>query len=321
MEKIAFSARLNSFLTKPELFWSDKPSPTTIDLLERLSTVTGITHAELNYPQHFRVVDIGSVRQALNSFNLEYSGTALRYGNEFQCGSLSNPNPAIRKRAIDITKRAVETTLELGGLLTTMWFAHDGFDYAFQMDYEKAWSLLIEGIREVAQAYPEAQLSIEYKPYQPRAFSLIGDIGTTLYGIQDVGCPNVGVTLDLCHVMMKRENPACSLALAASHGKLKGIHLNDGYQDNDDGLMIGSVHLMQTLEFIYYLKKYRYSGLVYFDTFPIREDPVKECAANIEMFRLMSDFIDRYGMERVGQIVAKGDALESRHLLKEIFIK
>ncbi len=318
MDSFILSARLNSFLAQPELYWKDKHTITTTDLLQRLSKVPGITHAELNYPQHFYKTDTKTIKNALRSFGLKYSGTALRYGKEFQNGSLSNFDPAIRRHAIDMTKRAVETTLEMGGFLTTMWFAYDGFDYTFQTDYEKAWQLMTEGIREIALAYPEAQLSIEYKPYQPRAFSLIGDIGTTLYSIEDIGCKNVGVTLDLCHVMMKRENPACSLALAASHGKLKGIHLNDGYQDNDDGLMIGSVHFMQTLEFIYYLKKYKYNGLVYFDTFPIRENPIKECAMNIKMFCLLSDFIDRYGMDKIEQMVEHGNSLGSQMLLETI---
>ena len=314
-----FSTRLNSFLAKSELYWNGKKDISTIDLIERLSNVSGITYVELNYPQHFLNSDMEDIRKALEDSHLKCSGTALRYDDFFCDGSFSNPDPKIRNKAIDITKQAVETTFELGGMLTTMWFAHDGFDYAFQSDYEKAWDLMIEGIRQVAQAYPEAQLSIEYKPYQPRSYSLIGDIGTTLYGIEEVGCKNVGVTLDLCHVMMKKESPAFSLALAAAHKKLRGVHLNDGYSDNDDGLMIGSVHLMQTLEFIYYLKKYNYDGLIYFDTFPIREDPVLECETNIKMFQHLSDFIDDYGTLRIENMIQKGNALESQQMLAQLF--
>lgn len=166
--------------------------------------------------------------------------------------------------------------------------------------------------------FPNSKISFEYKPYQPRVYSFIGDISTTLMLLDEVGCDNMGVTLDFCHMLMKKENPAYSLALAVRKNRLMGFHLNDGYKDNDDGLMIGSVHLMQTLEFIYYAKRYNYEGINYFDTFPIREDPVKECEMNIKMYKKLNEFIDRIGMDEVEKLINKQDAIAVQDLLYRV---
>ncbi len=62
-----------------------------------------------------------------------------------------------------------------------------------------------------------------------------------------------------------------------------GLHLNDGYGKRDDGLMVGSVHTIQTIELLRQLRRDGFAGTIYFDTFPDggNLDPVAECAANI----------------------------------------
>lgn len=86
-------------------------------------------------------------------------------------------------------------------------------------------------------------------------------------------------------MLMKHENPAYGASILGHQDKLYGIHLNDGYGLNDDGLMIGTSNLIKTIEFIYYSKLYNYDQAYYFDTFPVIEDPVEECRANINMIK------------------------------------
>ncbi|MFO8080362.1 MAG: NADH-ubiquinone oxidoreductase-F iron-sulfur binding region domain-containing protein [Armatimonadota bacterium] len=71
-------------------------------------------------------------------------------------------------------------------------------------------AMLVDGLKEVANAHPDMRISIEYKPYEPRQFYFISDIGTALLAIEDTGCDNLGVTLDFAHMLMKKENPAFS---------------------------------------------------------------------------------------------------------------
>lgn len=318
MDELKFSARLNSFQSEFESYDAGKNEVGVLDLIERISIAKCISHIELNYPQHFEKNTVDEIGQHLLKLNLKLSGIGLRYDKRFYNGEFTNNEEGVRDTAGSITREAVDICRRMGGNIVTLWCANDGFDYAFQLDYEDAWAKHISVIREIAEQNPDIKISIEYKPYQPRAFSLIGDIGTTLLAIEDMKCSNIGVTLDFCHMLMKKENPAFSLALAASRGRLFGVHLNDGYKDNDDGLMIGSVHFMQTLEFIYYIKKYGYNGIVYFDTFPIREDPVKECEMNAKAFRLLSGKIDDIGLEKIDEIIRNRNALESQQMLLDI---
>lgn len=312
-----FSTRLNSFKTKKESFFKENQleSLTVLNYIDRMATVKGLTHVELNYPEHFAGVTIEEIQNALNKNNLLISGVALRFANHYTYGEFANPDNNIRNKAIAETMEAVRLCQVLGGEVTTIWLANDGFDYPFQIDYEKAFNKVVDALKQITSSYPDSKISFEYKPYQPRAFSLIGDISTTLLVLEEVASPNLGVTLDFCHMLMRKESPAFSLALAARKNRLMGFHLNDGYNDNDDGLMLGTVHLLQTLEFIYYAKKYNYDGLIYFDTFPIREDPVQECEQNIKMYKLLNAFIENYGLENIEKIIQSEDALQAQQLL------
>ena len=56
--------------------------------------------------------------------------------------------------------------------------------------------------------------------------------------------------------------------MIARESQLLGIHLNDGYGRRDDGLMVGTVNFMQTLEVLFQLIRKGFDGVIYFDTFP-----------------------------------------------------
>ncbi|MEM1401597.1 MAG: hypothetical protein AAGF58_17035, partial [Pseudomonadota bacterium] len=60
-------------------------------------------------------------------------------------------------------------------------------------------------------------------------------------------------------------------------------HLNDGYGKRDDGLMVASVHPIQTVELLVELIRSGYDRAIYFDTFPDHSglDPVEETKTNI----------------------------------------
>jgi sugar phosphate isomerase/epimerase len=165
----------------------------------------------------------------------------------------------------------------------TLWMGQDGFDTSFQADYARLWEWTIEALREVAAHDPDTAIAIEYKPNEPRAFALMPDVGTTLLAIREAGNANLGVTLDFAHVLYADEMPAHAAHLVSRHSRLLGVHLNDGYGKRDDGLMVGSVHPVQTVELLAELQRQGYRGAIYFDTFPDHSgiDPEAEAATNI----------------------------------------
>ena len=83
----------------------------------------------------------------------------------------------------------------------------------------------------------------------------------------------------------------------------------------DSGMIFGSVNIPQSIEFIYYLKKYAYDGVVFFDTFPIRENALSEIALNIESFRFFEERIKKVGLEEIENVINKQDGLSAQKLM------
>ena len=275
-----YAARLNAFKLGLK-------NPTVPDLLARIAEVPGIDAADLNFPDHFEGIPPATLSRIMADHGIALNGVAMRYYTNpgFRLGAFSNPDAKVRQAAVDITKRGLDAMAEMGGKVMTLWMGQDGVDYAFQGNYARMWDDSLECLAQVCDHNPAVDVSLEYKPNEPRAFSLMPDIATNLLAIKELGRTNTGITLDFCHVLFAGEIPAQSAQLAGRYSRILGVHLNDGYGKRDDGLMVGSVHPMQTLELFVELDRQAYDGVIYFDTFPDHSglNPVAEAAANVVM--------------------------------------
>ncbi len=276
-----YAARLNAF----KIGLPGKP--TAADMIARAGQVAGIDAADLNYPDHFDAHTPAQMSEVLSGAGLALNGLAMRYYTDpgFRLGAFTHPEARVRRAAIDITKRGLDALAEMGGQIMTLWLGQDGVDYSFQGDYAAMWDATVAALAEVADHNPALDIAVEYKPNEPRAFALLPDLGMNLLALAEVNRPNSGITLDFAHVLYAGEIPAQVASLVARKSRLLGVHLNDGYGKRDDGLMVGSVHPMQTVELFLELDRIGYDGVIYFDTFPDHGglDPVAEAAANVHM--------------------------------------
>ncbi len=284
-----FATRINSFASNALAYWPELTGkPSLAQMVARAATVDGLSELDLNYPDHVGA-DPKAVAQMVRDHGLGVSGLAMRFYTNpaFMRGAFTNADPAVRREAIDLTKRGIDAAREMGAPMMTLWLGQDGYDYAFQCDYTSLWEAEISGIAEVCAHDPNCMISIEYKPNEPRSYSLLNDASTTLLAIGEVGAANLGVTIDFAHSLYADEQPAFAAALIARKSKLLGLHLNDGYAKRDDGLMVASVHEVATLELLREVHRAGFDGAIYFDTFPDASglDPVAECAANIRTVR------------------------------------
>ena len=307
-----FAARLNSFKIGAADYWPGKNNVTTADLLAR-AAVAGLTAADLNYPDHFGDDSPADLKRALNDNGMMLNGMAMRYYTEpgYKLGAFTHPDATTRRAAIDETKRGLDVLAEMGGRVMTLWMGQDGFDYSFQMDYARAWGETIEAIAEVADHNSALDIALEYKPNEPRAFALMPDAATTLLAIKEIGRNNTGVTLDFAHVLYADEMPAFAAALVARHSRILGVHLNDGYGKWDNGLMVGAVHPIQTIELLVELQRAGYEGAIYFDTFPDHSglDPVEESRTNIEVYGRLQKIAARLASDaNLQSAIARQDA-------------
>lgn len=315
-----FAARLNAFKIGAASYWPGKNAITTADLLARAATA-GLNAADLNYPDHFVADTPDDLSRALDDNGMVLNGLAMRYYTNpgFKLGAFTNPDPVVRRAAIDETKRGLDALAEMGGNLMTLWMGQDGFDYSFQMDYARAWGDTIDAIVEVADHNPQIDIALEYKPNEPRAFALMPDAATTLLAIKDIGRENTGVTLDFAHVLYADEMPAFAAALVARHSRILGVHLNDGYGKWDNGLMVGAVHPIQTVELLVELARTGYDGTLYFDTFPDHSglDPVEEARTNIEVVQKLRATASRLvDNEALQNAIARQDAPVAMRLVQ-----
>lgn len=312
-----YSSRLNSFRARPDLYaWCSGPHDTT-DLIRRAGLVQGLNSIELNYPEHFVRHTVDQVRTAVAETHLTISGINLRYdGSRFLDGGFTNPDEDKRHAAIQITCEAIDICRAVGGTHVVIWPAYDGFDYPFEVDYTQLWDWEIAALQVIGAYAHDLRISIEYKPRDPRRFSLLGNIGTTLLAIDESGA-NLGVTLDFAHMLMAGEQPALAAALCIRKQRLYGIHLNDGYGQLDDGLIVGAVHPLQTAELLHHLISARYSGVIYFDTFPLREDPVQECRANIDRVNRLTQLLQTLDRDALRAGFAQQDGLGNSRIIWE----
>ncbi|CAJ1180376.1 D-apiose isomerase [Companilactobacillus paralimentarius] len=304
------ATRINSFLPVNE---------NSMDEVFKQFEILGLGYVDLNYPEHTKGFEPAEMKRLLDNHNLKLNGVALRFKDDYLNGDLGNSDAEIATKAINLCKSAADYCREVGGHVVTIWMAHDGFDYSFQINYLKVWNQLKTAFQEIADYAPDLKISIEYKPFQPRAYAFVDSMGVTGMMLNDIGRKNIGVTLDYCHMLMKHENPAFAADIFGASKKLFGIHINDGYGLNDDGLMIGTASPFKTLEFLYYVKKHEYDGMFYFDTFPVIENATDECKANIEMITKLDSLIDSVGMKKIGKIIDKNDAIAAHKLMINFF--
>jgi len=304
------ATRINSFLPVNE---------NSMDKVFAQFQKLGLGYVDLNYPEHTKNISPIEMKGLLDKHNLKLNGVALRFKDDYLNGDLGNSDAEIAKKALNLCKSATDYCRAVGGHVVTIWMAHDGFDYSFQIDYLKVWNQLKDAFQEIADYAPDLKFSIEYKPLQPRAYAFIDSMGVTGMMLNEIDRKNIGVTLDYCHMLMKHENPAFAADIFGSRKKLFGIHINDGYGMNDDGLMIGTASPFKTLEFMYYVKKHEYDGMFYFDTFPVIENATDECKANIEMITKFDLLINEVGMDKIGKIISQNDAIAAHKLMISFF--
>lgn len=237
----------------------------------------------------------------------------------YQQGSLSSTDSKIRNQAIADTKEAMDFAAELGCKIVTLWPGQDGYDYIFQADYIKERSLFQEALSELCEYRKDITLTLEYKIKEPRTHCYISTIGSTLLMINSIGKDNLGVALDYGHAALGYESPAESVAMCKMYGdRLKHIHINDNYRLWDDDMIVGSVHTLEYLEFIYWLRKTGYSGYMTLDQFPYREDGRDAVAESALWLDAFEKVMDNFDFEEIENVITKKDAICASKMMRKI---
>jgi len=231
-------------------------------------------------------------------------------------GSLAAPDAKTRQAAVDEVCKVMDWAAELDCPYINVWPGQDGFDYAFQADYPEAWKHMRDGLAKCADHNDRTKVLVEYKPREPRTHCFVDHAATALLLLD--GLDKIGVLLDVGHSLQGAENVAASAALLSSYGKLEYMHLNDNYRDWDDDMMVGSVHLVEYLELVYWLKRLDYKGWLTLDIFPYREtDKVAVATQCREWMEALFAAVDRVGMDAFAEVIKQADACKASELVRK----
>jgi len=289
---------------------------TVKEMLDLSLSVDGLDGLELVGNWHVNEGNIRDVARMFADRNLKIPmlvpdlWTQAKWGK----GSLAAPDIATRTAAVDEVRKVIDWAAELACPYVDVWPGQDGYDYSFQADYVDAWKWLREGLEACAGHSDSVRVLVEYKRKEPRTHCFVNGAATVLLLVRDM--PEVGVLLDVGHALAAGENVAEAAALLSSHRKLDYVHLNDNYRAWDDDMMVGAVHLVEYLEFAYWLRRVEYDGWLTLDIFPYREDGVRAAGECREWMEALFRAVDRVGMEAIAEVIRTADACSASELVR-----
>ncbi len=262
------------------------------------------------------------VKAGLDEFGIEVIAILpITWGEDFCKGSLGAMDEKTRRKAIDLVKSAMDLAAAMDCPYVGQWPGQDGWDYYFDVDYQKLYDWWVEGMQELADYNPDIKLGIEPKPYEPRSYSFIDTPIKTLLLARDIDRDNVGLTLDIGHSLYGHENLGQVVALAQRENKLFHMHMNDNYAEMDWDMAFGSVHFLGSIEFVYWLKKTNYSGWHSVDIFPYRTDPTETIKESLKWIELMYDLVERAGIENLDALIKEGDGVNMMRFFRELLFE
>lgn len=156
----------------------------------------------------------------------------------FKLGSLCNPEPSVRQRALDRMRESCEIMAQTGSRDLSIWLA-DGTNYAGQDDLAARKDRLEEGLARTYEMLPDgARMLIEYKFFEPAFYHTdLADWGTA-YAMSLKCGPRAQVLVDTGHHPQGTNIPHIVSFLMAE-GRLGGFHFN-ARKYGDDDLIVGT---------------------------------------------------------------------------------
>lgn len=159
---------------------------------------------------------------------------------DYRLGSVSHPDPAVRRMATDHLLECVELGRTWGSDALSIWLA-DGTNYAGQDDFVERRARMLECFAEAYAALPDSmEMLVEYKLFEPGFYhSDLQDWGSALLACERLG-ERATVLVDLGH-HAQGVNIEHIVAILRSEGRLGGFHFNNRRYADDD-LIVGSVN-------------------------------------------------------------------------------
>jgi len=259
---------------------------------------------------------------AINSNTFTPRGVPMDF--HLRYGSLTNPDPAVRRASVEHHRECVKIMRLLGSKTLKVWLP-DGTSYPGELSFydqsdylEECLSAIYESLRE------DETMVIEYKLFEPAFYSTaIADWGRALTLAQKLG-DRAKVLIDLGH-HAHGVNVEQIVAHLARLGRLGGFDFNDR-KSADDDLAVSSIDPYQIF-LIYntliegerrgYIQLSQLSVLI--DQSSHRKNPIEEVIESVEALQrayAQALVVDR---EALAEAQKTHDLVRAERILKQAF--
>ena len=196
-------------------------------------------HVQWDFPQGVQSTD--QVNHLAGRYGVRPGAINPNYFQDqiYKFGSLGNPDPEVRERALQHTRESIEIAKQLRSRDVSLWFA-DGSNYPGTANLRRRKAWFEECLREAhGELGPEQRLLIEYKPFEPAFYHTdIADWGMALLFAKKAG-PKAKVLVDTGH-HYQAQNIEQIVSWLLAEDMLGGFHFNDRRYADDD-LTMGSI--------------------------------------------------------------------------------
>ncbi len=314
-------AIITGFLSRTKDRFHEYNQPLDLDDKFALMTeIEGYDGVEIVYP--YEVKDPFETRALLDKHSLQVAAVNVnvKAEPEFRHGGLTSGSKEIREKAVRFIKESKDFAAAVGADKVTCCPLGDGYEFSFQHDYAQTWKYLVETFGEAGSYRTEVPLFIEYKPSETRGRCFVDSAAKTLCLLNDMQCPEVGVTLDFGHSLYGNEHPAEALVMLAESKYKTYIHINDNDGKWDWDYFCGTKHFLEYVEFLYYLKKYGYTDYLTSDTSPTRWDIKGTFEANSRISNKIWQRLDEVDGAELKQLMERGDYLQTWKFIEGNFL-
>ncbi len=168
---------------------------------------------------------------------------------DYRLGSVCNPDPKVRRKAIDHLLECVDIAHETNSFALSLWFA-DGTNYPGQDSIRGRQERLAEALATTySHMSKELTMLIEYKLYEPSFYTMdLPDWGTSLIHCMALG-EQAKVLVDTGHHALATNIEFLVSSLIRVQ-RLGGFHFNSRFYGDDD-LMVGSADPYQLFRIMF----------------------------------------------------------------------
>ncbi|WIX91124.1 L-rhamnose isomerase [Amycolatopsis sp. DG1A-15b] len=213
--------------------------------------LTGVAPSVALHIPWDKVGDYGAMTAYARDLGVEIGAinTNVFQDEDYKLGSVTNPDPRIRRKATDHLLEAIDIMDATGSRDLKLWFS-DGINYPGQDDIRDRQDRLAAALRETYERLGDHQrMLLEYKLFEPAFYATdVPDWGTSYAHCIELG-ERATVCIDTGH-HAPGTNIEFIVAFLLRAGKLGAFDFNSRFYADDD-LMVGAADPFQLFRIMY----------------------------------------------------------------------